>query len=268
MPRIEKSSVTSASSKTITSQAQVTIAEIEYPEEQNPFNDECSDEDKPPAHKSQSHERTQSLVSNEQKSEPTPAVAMSDGSNPFRDETLKTTEYEKRNESFDPDLNKATKAIVIYYDNQNNLINQYNLARNGKSEKLIDETNLNLNQTEINEITFIDDSFELVDDEADEAMALNNEAAVAESLNYLAETYYKNDFDRFFADPASSYDAEVSSFKFRNLETNKKFNKTPQLINNNNANKKWVYFKCRLLFFRTDICLKITLTTTYLIFDP
>ena len=251
--------MTSASSKTITSQTQIAKAEIEYPEEQNPFNDECSDEDLKPSTKSQSHERTKSLVSNEPKSEPTPAVAIkcNPGSNPFRDETLKETEYEKPNESFNPDLNKATKAIVIYYDNQNNLINQYNLARNGKSEKLIDETNLNLNQTDINEITFIDDSFELVDDEADEAMALNNEAAVAESLNYLAETYYKNDFDRFFSDPASSYDAEVSSFKFRNLDTNNKFTRTTQIINNhnnhnhnhnhNNANKKWVYFKCRFI---------------------
>ncbi len=155
------------------------------------------------------------------------------------EESAKSTEYvtvyTKEQETKDElspaeaaDLNRATKAIVTYYDDGNNLINQYNLVKNDQTDKLDNflnttalETNNIIDQTNnTSDIQFIDDenSFELVDPETAsnlEALCRTNETEIKESLNYLAETYYKNDFERFFSDPAAAYDAEVASFQFR-----------------------------------------------------
>lgn len=131
-----------------------------------------------------------------------------------------------------PDMNRATKAVVCYYDEENNLINQFNLAKNATSDKLEhslvnSSTNSNLDliastnhdqlilpnccdKNNDNQLKFIDDSFELIDEEAAanlEAIQREQELAIAESLTYVAETYYKggSDVDRFFYDAAEPY---------------------------------------------------------------
>lgn len=129
-----------------------------------------------------------------------------------------------------PDMNRATKAVVCYYDEENNLINQFNLAKNATSDKLEpslvnSSTNSNpdliasTNHDQLilpnccdndNLFKFIDDSFELVDEEAAanlEAIQREQELAIAESLTYVAETYYKggSDVERFFYDAAEPY---------------------------------------------------------------
>lgn len=191
-----------------------TAVAAEYPDEHNPFADDFESETKvvpPPMDKPVSETKIE-------KKEDKPA----DIQYVKQQEPLQNAEA--------TELARATKAVVTYYDDENNLINQYNLAKNNQSDKLgnlVDlEPNLNdLNNTNeiLNDIKFIDDSFELVDTEAAsnlQALEINNaqqESMVAESLNYLAETYYKNDFDRFFSDPSSPYDPDLYGNEFRHI---------------------------------------------------
>jgi len=174
----------------------------------------------------------------------------------------KSTEYVKvynkeqeSNDELSPaeaaDLNRATKAIVTYYDDGNNLINQYNLVKNDQTDKLDNflqttalEINNNIDQTNnTSDIQFIDDenSFELVDLETAsnlEALCRTNEAEIKESLNYMAETYYKNDFERFFSEPAAAYETEVASFEFRHIAETRGGCKTSQNYSNNSTGKR------------------------------
>lgn len=187
---------------------------VEYPDENNPFADEFEPETKivtPPKPITEV---------------PPPKIEKSAESNTKPADIEYVNQQEPLQSAEASELARATKAIVTYYDDENNLINQYNLAKNNQSDKLgnlVDlEPNLNdLNNTNeiLNDIKFIDDSFELIDTEAASNMQVlentaQQESMVAESLNYLAETYYKNDFDRFFSDPSSPYDPDVHGNEF------------------------------------------------------
>lgn len=220
---------------------------IDYPDEQNPFASEFTEpEEKTPVDKPALPplDKPALLPLDQPPAQRQPVSKILPPKTPLQESKIeveeaevppKPIEYVQQETPLSPaeaaDLNRATKAVVTYYDDNDNLINQYNLAKNEQSDKL-DDFNLDLepNSDLINhtntltsiysDIQFIDDdanSFELVDETEAASKLEIQEMQIKESLNYLAETYYKNDFDRFFSDPTSGYDQEVNAVQFNNM---------------------------------------------------
>lgn len=216
---------------------------VDYPDEQNPFASELTEEQEVKRLVKESKVDDESdrrpvtkilppLKAESKKVEPKQELPKNNEYvNPVKAEAeTPTANNVPANATDTPDLNRATKAVVCYYDDENNLLNQFNLAKNAISDKLenslvnsstnsnpdltadfIESTNHDqLILSNCDPLKFIDDSFELIDEEAAanlEAMQREQELAIAESLNYVAETYYKggSDVDRFFCDAAEPY---------------------------------------------------------------
>ena len=203
------------------------LKQVDYPDEQNPFAEELTEEQETKRSpkidpvKERPETKTTEL---KPKPEPEPEPETNNTNNNKTeyvesDIALKQSEIipatppppaaQNQAASPAPDLNRATKAVVSYYDDANNLINEFSLVKSAASDKLESAFSFDSNPTAVetttNETTtlftteplkFIDDSFELVDEEAQanlEALQRQQDLANAESLNYVAETYYKSE---------------------------------------------------------------------------